>query len=225
MNNLLLGKDSTKHPALPGQAAVTLASTGRSQEWFCQPGFDMHGGEFCSEGHGTPAKGLAPAMGTRVRAMEPLGSQGARAWLPALLGHGAAWYRDPPWAAPAPHPPSQERRFGLGTGASVPGQPHAITHCQRCLCSPTAPCAIAHCQRCPCPAAVPCHRRHKRRLPVGVRRVPLPPGEPLAREREGSRCFLAAGQVSTGQHVPWGCGGADGGMWGPGRGTCPRHTS
>lgn len=95
MNNLLPGKDSTNHPALSGQAPAALASTGRAQEWFCQPGFDTHSGEFCSEGHGTPAEGLAPPTGAGVRAPEPLGSQGAHAWLPALLGHGAAWHRDP----------------------------------------------------------------------------------------------------------------------------------
>lgn len=109
MNNLLPGKDSTKHLALPSQAVSALASTGRAQEWFCQRGFNMHSGEFCLEGHGTPAKGLALHMGTRARAMEPLGSQGPHAWLPALLGHRAAWHRDPLWAAPAPHPSSQQR--------------------------------------------------------------------------------------------------------------------
>lgn len=136
MNNLLPGKDSTKHLALPSQAAAALASTGGAPEWFCQPESDMHSGEFCSEGHGTPAKGLASPTGVRVRAMEPLGSQGAHAWLPALLGHGAAWHRDPLWAAPAPHPSRQQRRSGLRT---VLGQTNAITHCQRCLCSLTPP--------------------------------------------------------------------------------------
>lgn len=33
--------------------------------------------------------------------------------------------------------------------------------------------------------------------------------------RGGQQVLLAAGQVSTGQHLPWGCGGADGRMQGP----------
>ena len=69
MNNLLPGKDSTKYPALPSQAAATLTSMGRAQGWFCQLGFDMHSGEFCLEGHGTPAKLSATPRGACVRAM------------------------------------------------------------------------------------------------------------------------------------------------------------
>lgn len=109
MNNLLPGKYSMKHLALTSQAAATVTHTGRAQEWFCQPGFNMHSGEFCSEGRGTPAKGLALPTGATVRVMKPLDSQGVHTWLPALLGHAAAWHRDSLWAAAAFHPQSQQR--------------------------------------------------------------------------------------------------------------------
>lgn len=65
VNNLLPGKDSAKHPSLPGQAAAALTSAGRAQEWSCQPGFDKHCGEFFSQGRGTLAKGLTATTGVK----------------------------------------------------------------------------------------------------------------------------------------------------------------
>lgn len=61
----------------------------------------MDSGEFRSEGVGPQPRDWHSSARMKVR--KPLGSQGAHAWLPALLGHGAAWHRDCP-CSPSPSP-------------------------------------------------------------------------------------------------------------------------
>lgn len=92
MNNLLPGKGATKHPARLFPAWLRPPSPGAG---LCQSGFDMDSGEFRSQGVGPQPRGWHSSA--RMGMTEPLGSQGAaHAWLPALLGHGAAWHSDCP---------------------------------------------------------------------------------------------------------------------------------
>lgn len=127
----------------------------------------MDSKEFRSEGVGPQPKDWHSSARTGVT--EPLGSQGAHAWLPALLGHGAAWHRD----APAPHLLASRDDLGLGQRQDSP-MPSFSARCPRSILASAAP------------------------------------GEHWF----GNRRAAGAPGSMTGQHLPRGCGGADGGMQG-----------
>lgn len=91
----------------------------------------MDSREFRSEGVGPQPKDWHSSA--RMGMTEPLGCRGAHAWLPALLGHGAAWHRD----APAPHLLASRDDLGLGQCQGSP----TLSSPARCPCSLLAPAA------------------------------------------------------------------------------------